>query len=179
LISLLLSFDTVRVGDILLVRVFGRNEYSLRVQVPPSCDPYFPLIGRVKVCGLTLEKLSDTLRILLKEYYDLPVIVSFEELSPPTVLVLGEVSNQGSVRYVRGMRLSDVLVQAGIKPTSDLTRVKLNTQEINLYEENPYVSPWDKIEVPAKWWKWWIENLGFFVNLATFGLTLYITFRKK
>jgi protein involved in polysaccharide export with SLBB domain len=179
LIIFIISFDTVRVGDILFVSVFGREEYSLKVQVPPSCDPYFPLIGRVKVCGLTLERLSDTLRILLKGYYDLPVIVSFEEISPPTILVLGEVLNQGSVRYVRGMRLSDALAQAGVKPTSDLTRIKLNAQKINLYEENPYLSPWDRVEVPPKWWKGWVENIGFFINVATFGLILYTTFGKK
>ncbi len=179
MIGVLLSLDTIRIGDILYVRVFGREDYSIKVQVPPTCDPYFPLIGRVKVCGLTLEILSDTLRILLKDYFDLPVIVSFEEINPPTVLVLGEVVNQGSVRYVRGMRLSDVLAQAGLKPTSDLTRIKLNTQKINLYEENPFVSPWDRIEVPSKWWKGWVENSGFFINLATFGLVLYTTFRRR
>ncbi len=171
--------DTVGVGDVLSVSVYGREEYAgVKVIVPPSCNAYFPLVGKLKVCGLTLDKLSDTLQKLLKPYYDLPVIVSFEELAPPTVVVLGEVVNPGSVRYIKGMRLADALSQAGIKPTSDISKIKINDTSVDLTKENPTLSPGDRVEVPSKWWKVFMDNFSFLLNVATFGILFYTTFIK-
>lgn len=170
--------DTIGIGDVLSVSVFGREEYSVKVIVPPSCEVYFPLIGKLMVCGLTIGKLSDTLQSLIKPYYNLPVIVSFEEIAPPTVVVLGEVVNPGSVRYVKGMKLADALSKVGIKPSSDVSRIKINGKKVDLRKENPILSPGDRVEVPAKRWKILMDNLGFLLNIGTFGILFYTTFIK-
>ncbi|MEO0138858.1 MAG: polysaccharide biosynthesis/export family protein [candidate division WOR-3 bacterium] len=181
MIGIWLSYiDTVGVGDVLSISVYGREEYAdVKVIVPPSCNAYFPLVGRLKVCGLTLDKLSDTLQKLLKPYYDLPVIVFFQEIAPPTVVVLGEVVNPGSVRYIKGMRLADALSQAGIKPTSDVSNIKINGKSVDLTRENPMLYPGDRVEVPSKWWKGFMDGFGLLLNTATFGILFYTTFIKK
>lgn len=178
---LLISYiDTVGVGDILEVSVLGVDEYSgIKVYVPENCKPYIPLVGYLHICGLTLEKLSDTLQKLLSPYYKLPVIVSYSEMITPSIFVFGDVAHVGDVRYVKGMKLSDVISKAGLTPSSDIRNIKLNGKLIDLTKDNPPVFPGDRVEVPSMWWRPWKENLPFVMNLATFFLLLYGTFIKK
>ncbi len=179
MILLISSVDTVGVGDILDVSVFGAEEYSdIKIYVPENCKPYIPLVGYLHVCGLTLEKLSDTLEKLLSPYYKLPVIVSYSEMIPPSIFVFGDVANVGNVRYVKGMRLSDVISKAGLTPSSDIRNIKLNGRIVDLTKENPPVFPGDRVEVPSKWWRPWKEALPLVINLATFLLLFYGTFIK-
>ncbi len=170
-------FDTISAGDVVNISIFGVKEYSnVKIFVPPGCNSYIPLAGRLRVCGMSVEKLTDTLQKLFSPYYNLPVIITLENISPPTITVLGTVNHPGSVVYAKGMKLSDVLTQAGLTPYSDITRVRINGKTVNLKRENPYVLPGDFVEVPSKWWVFLKDNISLFINLATFGLMVYSLF---
>ncbi len=176
---LLLTSLKIEQGDVLLVGVFGTKEYKFEVAVLDDCTAFFPLVGNLKVCGMTPDSLADTLSVLLKPYYSLPVVVSFKNLRPSGVVVLGEVRKPGTVSYVKGMTVADAITLAGALPSADLDGVLLNGKRINLRLDNPRVHPGDRIVVPRSRWASLKEFLPIAMNALSLGILVYTTFIKK
>src|SRR5437879_3216492 len=90
-------------GDILKVVVWGHEDLSK--EYPVTNDGYvpFPLLGRVKADGLTVQQIGERLRFLLeKDYLVNPqVIVSVREYLSQKVQILGEAEKPG-LYYLTG-----------------------------------------------------------------------------
>lgn len=176
---LLFASMVVERGDVLLVSVFGSEEYSVETPVLDDCTAFFPLVGNLKVCGMTPKEVSDTLRVLLKPYYDLPVIVTIKNVKPLGVMVLGEVQKPGMVPYVKGMTVADALTLAGALPTADITHITLNGKTVNLKLQNPRLKPGDRVIVPKSFWASAREFLPVLMSGLSLGILVYNTFLKR
>ena len=106
-----------RVGpkDVLKVTVWGHEDLSRLVVVGADGTFQFPLVGDVRVAGLTPGGIEGLLRDLLgKDYLVNPqVSVSVQEYRSQRVLVLGEVEKPGTYAMTGLTTLLDVLSQAG------------------------------------------------------------------
>ncbi|MFQ5872378.1 MAG: polysaccharide biosynthesis/export family protein [Dehalococcoidia bacterium] len=121
LLCLALSSPTLAQGyllgprDVLKITVWGQADLSQ--DYPVSGDGFitFPLIGRVKVEGLTPTEIADRLRDLLdKDYLVNPqVLVSVADYRSKKVYVLGETEKPGLYVLTGPTTLLDILSQAG------------------------------------------------------------------
>ena len=106
-----------RIGakDVLKVTVWGHEDLSRQVVVTADGTFQFPLIGDVKVAGLTPSAVETLLRDLLgKDYLVNPqVSVSVQEYRSQRVFVLGEVEKAGTYSLTGQATLLDILSQAG------------------------------------------------------------------
>ena len=106
-----------RVGakDVLKITVWGHEDLSRPVVVSADGTFQFPLIGDVRVAGLTPGAIEALLRDLLgKDYLVNPqVSVSVQEYRSQRVFVLGEVEKPGTYAMTGQTTLLDVLSQAG------------------------------------------------------------------
>jgi polysaccharide biosynthesis/export protein len=103
-------------GDLLEISVFGAAEFNKQVRVSSAGDVSLPLIGSVRLAGLTTalaeklieEKLSDG------GYFKDPHVSIFEkEYQTQGVSVLGEVQKPGIYPMLGSRRLFDVISAAG------------------------------------------------------------------
>lgn len=102
-------------GDLLEISVFGVEELKGATRVSSTGFVSLPLIGKVKVKGLTSEDLEKELTTRLKEKYlqDPQVTVFIKEYTNNLVSVMGAVGKPGSQLVVGKKYLLDVLATAG------------------------------------------------------------------
>lgn len=109
---------TLGPGDQIMVKVLDLDEMSSDKAAPISIDSRgnitLPLVGRVKVSGLTPEQLEEQIEARLKKYLKEPdVTVSLVEMRSQPVSVLGAVQQPG-VHQLQGKKtLFEVLSLAG------------------------------------------------------------------
>jgi len=106
-------------GDVLTVHVFGQADYSPSVRVANDGNIQLPLIGTVKVGGLSLSQaeLLIASRLEAAGIYVAPQVTLQETEGPNSVVtVIGEA--HGSIPVSGSRRLFDVLSAAGGLPTS-------------------------------------------------------------
>ena len=84
--------------DVLNVSVYGQPDLSSKVRVTFQGEINFPLLGNVKVTGLTISQLEKRLADLLeKDYLVNPQVTVFiDEYHPKQVFVLGSVAKPGA-----------------------------------------------------------------------------------
>lgn len=114
-------------GDMLEIVIMGEEELSRTLMVMHNGTISFPLIGEVKLAGLTTDQAEAVIGEKLKKYYTYPLVsVVLKSPTQPYVSVFGEVVRQGAVEYQRGLRVTDYIALAG-GPASraDLGRVKV------------------------------------------------------
>ncbi len=101
-------------GDHLRLEVWQNPQLSKEVLVQPDGQISLPLVGRVKVVGLSLDALQDHLRQKLQSIVpDAVVWASVREFQPQTISVQGQVHRSGSYRLAQGHSFLDVLAKAG------------------------------------------------------------------
>jgi polysaccharide export outer membrane protein len=102
-------------GDVLSIGIWGHGDLSK--DYPVTIDGYvpFPLIGRVKADGLTVQQLGERLRVLLEKDYlvDPQVIVSVKEYLSQKVQILGEAEKPGLYYLTGPTTLVEMLSRAG------------------------------------------------------------------
>ena len=117
----------IETGDVLEIVILGEEELSRTMMVMHNGTISFPLIGEVRVAGLTTEQAGDVLVQRLKKYFTHPVVsVILKSPTLPSVSVFGEVARSGAVDYQRGLRITDYIALAG-GPTNkaNLKKVKI------------------------------------------------------
>jgi polysaccharide export outer membrane protein len=105
----------VGAGDILLVQVYGEPSLSGQLPVDASGELDFPLIGRLKVAGMTPFEITQLLKSrLMAGYINNPSItVSVHTYKSQPVQVLGAVSKPG-IYFLRGpTSVMQILSEAG------------------------------------------------------------------
>jgi polysaccharide export outer membrane protein len=179
-------------GDLLEIVILGEEELSRTLMVMHNGTISFPLIGEVKVAGLTTEQAVELLVEKLKKYFTQPVVsIIFKSPTLPYVSVFGEVLRQGAVEYQRGLRVSDYIALAGGPGSrANLGKVKvvrfqqgipvatiINVNDIinkGLMENNFELKSGDWIQVSRKFTINWGAVLQF-ATLTLTALNLYIT----
>ncbi len=109
--------DGLRVGggDLLLVSVFGASDYAHEVRVASDGTIVLPLIGQVRVGGLTPREVASDLQVRLAKggYFNNPEVSVFvKEYATQGVSVLGEVQKPGVYPLLGARTLFDLLSAA-------------------------------------------------------------------
>ncbi|MGQ9534891.1 MAG: polysaccharide biosynthesis/export family protein [bacterium] len=182
-------------GDVLEVVILGEEELSRDLLVMHNGNITFPLIGDIKVVGLTTSEAADSLTSRLKKYFVQPLVsVILKGPTISTISVYGEVVRPGTVDYQRGLRISDYVALAG-GPTdrANLKKVKVvrNTAEgVKVYtvnlgailkkgieKENFELKAGDWVYIGRKFMINWTNVLQF-ATLTLTAINLYIAITK-
>ena len=101
--------------DVLTVALFDQPELGGKYTVEADGTFTFPLIGRVRVGGMTLRGLETELRRLLADgFFKNPqVSVSVEQYRSQRVFVVGEIRSPGPYPLTGDMTLIEALARAG------------------------------------------------------------------
>ncbi len=103
-------------GDLLEIQVADIPEMkNLKVRVTPAGTILLPLVGQLRVEGMTAEELHEKLRTLLAEKYlrNPQVSVSVAEMRSHKVAVMGQVNHPGLFDMNSRMRVADAIGMAG------------------------------------------------------------------
>lgn len=117
-----LSDDTLAAGDAIRIRVFQHPDLSLETRILQNGTITYPLIGTLKLAGMTVAQAEEALANALRTggFLQQPQInINLIQVRRKQVSVLGEVMRAGQYALERdGSRLSEVLAAAGgIAPT--------------------------------------------------------------
>jgi polysaccharide biosynthesis/export protein len=104
--------EVIHPGDQLSVQVFGQPAQNVTVLPDGSVD--YPLIGRVKLAGMTVPTANNVLAQKLAKYVRNPMVtIVVTQQGQPNVLVLGDVKNPGKYEVRADARLTDAIAAAG------------------------------------------------------------------
>ena len=192
--------DTYRIepGDLLEIVILGEEELARSLMVMHNGTISFPLVGEVKVAGLTTDQASTVLAQRLEKYFIHPVVsIILQSPTLPYVSVFGEVLRQGAVEYQRGLKVTDYIALAGgPTPAANLGSVRVvrfqyggvaakNVHNINVdrilregdITYNYELKSGDWIYVPRRFTINWGTVLSTLTLAATL-LNLYITYDR-
>jgi len=114
-------------GDVLEVSVWGYPDLTRTAAVRPDGRISLPLVGDLKVAGLTVERVTQTLTQAYGRYIrSPPVTVIVKEFRRIQASVLGQVVRPGTYVLAPGSRLLDLLSAAGgVTDTASLKDAQL------------------------------------------------------
>ncbi len=106
---------TLGIGDKISVSVYQLSELSLdSTQIRPDGLISIPMVGEVKIDGLTIPEAQDLLKEKLTKYIvDPHVIVTAESINSQKIYVIGEVSNPGTLKYYENVNVLQIISSAG------------------------------------------------------------------
>lgn len=104
---------TLGSGDVLKITVYNQNDMSGEYLVNGNGNISLPLIGNIKVKGLTLGQIEEKIKDQLKPDYLLNPRVNLQVLNYRPFYILGEVTDPKSYPYVDGMTYLNAVAIAG------------------------------------------------------------------
>jgi polysaccharide export outer membrane protein len=101
--------------DILSVTVWSQMDLSGKYTVDADGTLTFPLVGALKVQGLTVQQVATELRNRLKDgfFQDPQLTVSIDDYRSQRIFVMGQVRQPGSYPLSGGMTVIEALARAG------------------------------------------------------------------
>lgn len=111
-------FLEYRIGpsDVLAITVWQQEDLSRVVAVRTDGFITYPLLGDVRVEGMTPNELRDLIASQLEQFVNImlsEVTVTVDEINSYTVSVLGEVKTPGRFSFQSQVTVLDVLAEAG------------------------------------------------------------------
>lgn len=111
-------FSEYRIGpaDVLSISVWQQADLSRVVAVRTDGFITYPLLGDLRVEGMTPAELRDLIALELEQYVNImlsEVTVNVDEINSYTVSVLGEVKTPGRFSFQSQVTVLDVLAEAG------------------------------------------------------------------
>jgi polysaccharide export outer membrane protein len=160
--------EGINIGDQIQLSVLGYPEFNLTTTVKESGTIALPLVGDITAVGLTKKQLEEQIVTKLSEFVktSVYVTVSITSAAVQNIIVLGQVSNQGSYPATSPLSIFQVFANAGgLAEQADLRHVKVyrggdlrREVEIDLSgvvapgtaagDRAPTVSPGDLVYVP-------------------------------
>lgn len=105
---------TVEAGDVINVNVFPAQEFSKEVTVQPDGSIEIPMLGAMRVQGMKTSELEKLLTSKFARYVSNPSItLNIRKFSSSRVAIIGQARSTGYYEYREGMRLLDLIAQAG------------------------------------------------------------------
>jgi polysaccharide export outer membrane protein len=154
-------------GDVLRIDVWKEKDVSQpSVLVQRDGMISLPLLGSVKVSGMTLTQIRDMLTVKLARYLSKPeVTVAVSQVRSKPVYVTGEVRSPGIYQLTRPTSVMQLIIQAGgltpyahrrsvsvLRPVNDkMQKFRVNYKEVlkgNNSEENILLQPGDTVVIP-------------------------------
>jgi len=154
--------------DILHIKIWGEPAIDDDWVVSENGNIEFPLLGRIKVAGFTVEELTDKLNKELSRYYKNPqTIIKITEYGYCEIYILGEVKSPGVYHYKREATALEAVLMAGgftrdAKKSSTMVirnidmkpeAIKVDMDKVlreNLLALNVELQPGDIIYVPRR-----------------------------
>jgi protein involved in polysaccharide export with SLBB domain len=135
---------TLDAGDVFDVRVYGEQDLSGTYRISEQGQIRFPLVGLVRVAGLTATEIEDRLRAeLQKGFLRSPQVTVFvREFNSKKIFIFGEVAKPGTFAYEPNMNIIQAITIAG-GFTRTAWRNRTNVTRIVNGEEQ-------KIQVPVE-----------------------------
>lgn len=101
-------------GDIVSITVYPAEEYNKEVMVQPDGKIELALLGSIAVKDLTTRQLQQLLEVRYSKYVDNPkVTVNVRHFAGRRVAVIGEIRSPGFYEYRDGMKMLELVAQAG------------------------------------------------------------------
>jgi protein involved in polysaccharide export with SLBB domain len=104
---------TLGSGDKVRVTVFNEPNLSGEFDIEPTGKISLPLVGDIKVGGLTVREAEKTITNALVQGYLTSPKVNVEVLNYRPFYIIGEVKTPGSYPYVNGMSVLTAVALAG------------------------------------------------------------------
>jgi polysaccharide export outer membrane protein len=100
--------------DVLFIKVWRENDFTLPTAVRPDGKITMPLIGEVQAAGQTPLQLTMALTEHLTKYINTPDVTVFvTEVRSKKYYIIGQVNREGSFSLVTPTTVLDALVNAG------------------------------------------------------------------
>ncbi len=122
---------TIRERDVLKITVYEHPDLSMNVRVGSDGTITFPLIGSVKVSGLTEKEVQEKIRALLADGFIVnPQVTVVVEEYKDFFYVTGEVKKPGAYKYEEGMNvLKAITIAGGFTEKASKRRIKIIRKE--------------------------------------------------
>lgn len=123
----------IQAGDLVEIKVYKEDDMDRTLRVTTNGSITFPLIGNVKISGLTVSAAEQKLESALQAYLKMPS-VSFliKEYANKTVYVLGQVKKPSSITILpeKTMTLLEAITSAGgFTDVAAISKVKILRME--------------------------------------------------
>lgn len=149
---------TLGPGDQLRVTVFEEEDLSGEFEVDGSGQVSMPLIGGVRVGGLTLRQAGHEIETKLRNGFLTRPRVSIDVLNYRPFYIMGEVNDPGDYAYVYGMTVLNAVVMAsGFTYRANKKKILIIRANDPLKREQKVaqetiVLPGDIIQVKERYW---------------------------
>ncbi|MBI4351148.1 MAG: polysaccharide biosynthesis/export family protein [Elusimicrobia bacterium] len=188
----------IEAGDVISINVQPAEEFSKEVTVQPDGSIEVPMLGSIRAQGVKPDDLQKILTAKFSKYVSNPSItLSVRKFSFSRVAVIGQIHQPGYFEYREGMRLLDLVAQAG--GTSDYARrdrvrifrrvkgadgkiseevIKADLEAVfaGKMEKNTALLSGDIVYIPRKSYstasKWITDNIVPWATLFTFAVTV-------
>jgi protein involved in polysaccharide export with SLBB domain len=144
-------------GDQLRIDTLGHPDLSLETAVADDGTIEMPLIGRIKVTGLTTSRLRDVVTQALDKDFIVNPKVNAEILKYRPFYVSGEVKSPGSFEYKAGMDVRKAVALAGgytrraSQEAIEITRPILGKKRTFPGRKDTRILPGDVVEIQRRW----------------------------
>lgn len=100
-------------GDVIKVHVMGQEDLSVEVPVSDTGEIIYPLLGELRVEGLTREETERLVHNQLKPDYLVEPVVSVTIVKYRQIFLQGQVKLAGPYAYTPGLSLRRAILDAG------------------------------------------------------------------
>lgn len=196
---------SIEAGDVINVNVFPAQEFSKEVTVQPDGTIEIPLLGSMKAQGMKAGELEKMLTAKFSKYVSNPAItLNVRKFSSSRVAVIGQIKTSGYYEYREGMKLLDLIAQAGgtqdyprdskvrifrkvkgegDKVTEQVIQADLEKVFAGDMEKNIPLASGDIVYIPRKPYsvasRWITDNIVPWATLFMFTITAGLVARKN